>query len=192
MLVFITVIVRNIWTFLSFIGFFYSIENFINLWLTIVNLYYIHIIPVFVSRKNAIRYFWGRWVIYTLWLILILKYSSLILALIIYYLIFYRKKLNRDVFMSVLPEYYYLHDEVFKWISSKGRISNIDENIIIPILPEIDSYLHLLILIYLLDCGNYMIAVPCSNKLISKVSKTIYGIFMISICFYLFALLWLL
>ncbi|CAH1396593.1 unnamed protein product [Nezara viridula] len=80
-----------------------------------------------------------------------------------------RKKLNRDVFMSVLPEYYYLHDEVFKWIPSKGRITNIDENIIIPILPEIDSYLHLLILIYLLDCGNFMVAVPCSNKLISKV-----------------------
>ena len=40
-----------------------------------------------------------------------------------------------------------------------------------PLLPEVDCYLHLLILLYLIDSGNKETALKCSEILIDKVAS---------------------
>ena len=40
-----------------------------------------------------------------------------------------------------------------------------------PLLPEVDCYLHLLVLLHLIDSGNKQNAVKCSDVLIDKVAS---------------------
>jgi len=94
-----------------------------------------------------------------------------------------RRKLNPIVLRGIVTGFYthstaerdallaYI-DEPMETDSSSAQRMRSAKSSSIPLLPEVDTYLHLLVLVKLVDSSNYKEAVKCSEMLMNKVTST--------------------
>lgn len=89
-----------------------------------------------------------------------------------------RHKLSAAVLRSVISSFYlsspekdalflYIEDAVYSDTIQKTKLI---KNSNVPLLPEIDAYIHLLVLVRLIDAGKESEAVKCSDALMAKIT----------------------
>ena len=91
-----------------------------------------------------------------------------------------RKELNSSILMSIINGFYThslaekdfmlsFFEEQMEVDSNAQRMRTI-KNSTCPLLPEVDAYIHLLIILYLIDQGKFVGAQKCSDALMEKLS----------------------
>lgn len=91
-----------------------------------------------------------------------------------------RRELNSNILMSVINGFY-THSTVEKefMLSFFEEQMEVDSNVqrmrtiknsACPLLPEVDAYIHLLIVLFLIDQSKYVAAQKCSDALMEKIS----------------------
>lgn len=91
-----------------------------------------------------------------------------------------RKELNSNILISIINGFYThsLSEKEFMLsffeeqigVDSKSQKMRTIKNSACPLLPEVDAYIHLLIVLYLIDQGKFADAQKCSDALMEKLS----------------------
>lgn len=91
-----------------------------------------------------------------------------------------RKDLNSNILVSVINGFYThsasekefmlsFFDEQME-VDTNAQRMRTPKNSICPLMPEVDAYIHLLIILYLIDQGKFIEAQKCSDALMEKLS----------------------